>query len=76
MLVYVILHDRSSVDHRLGDSNECFVRREDAERFIEEVRCDELELIVGLRNATRGTRMPIVREVPETATQPLRRERS
>jgi len=33
----------------LGDSLEVFVRREDAERFIDEVRGDEPELAAKLR---------------------------
>ena len=36
--VFVILDDRSSPNHPLGDAVETFLRREDAERFIEEVR--------------------------------------
>ena len=40
MHVYVILDDRSSPIHPLGDAIETFIRREDAERFIEEVRGD------------------------------------
>jgi hypothetical protein len=40
VLVYVILDDRSS-RHLLGDAVETFIRREDAERFIEKVRGDE-----------------------------------
>jgi hypothetical protein len=34
--VYVILDERSSPDHPLGEAVETFVRREDAERFVEE----------------------------------------
>ena len=41
--VYVILDDRSSATHPLGDAVEMSLRREDAERFIEEVRRDEPE---------------------------------
>jgi hypothetical protein len=33
----------------LGDSLEVFIRREDAERFIEEVRGDERQLAAKLR---------------------------
>jgi hypothetical protein len=33
----------------LGDSLDVFVRREDADRFVEEVRCDEPELAAKLR---------------------------
>jgi len=47
--VYVILDDRSSPTHPLGDAVETFIRREDAERFIEEVRGDEPELAAYLR---------------------------
>ena len=38
---FVILDDRSSPDHPLGDAIETFIRREDAERFVEEVRGDD-----------------------------------
>ncbi|MDH5282108.1 MAG: hypothetical protein OEW52_13350, partial [Thermoleophilia bacterium] len=44
MIVYAIVDVRSSPDHPLGDAVETFVRREDAERFIEEVRDDEPDL--------------------------------
>jgi hypothetical protein len=47
--VYVILGERCSVDHPLGDAVETFVRREEAERFIEEVRGDDPELASYLR---------------------------
>jgi len=40
---------RSSSDHPLGDAVDTFVRHEDAERFIEEVRDDEPELAGHLR---------------------------
>jgi hypothetical protein len=36
-------------DHSLGDAIETFIRREDAERFIEEVRGDDPELESYLR---------------------------
>ena len=49
MLVYVIHDIRSSPDHPLGDAVESFVRREDAQRFIEEVRGDDPELASYLR---------------------------
>ena len=41
MRVFVILDDRSSSHTPLGDAVETFLRREDAERFAEEVRGDE-----------------------------------
>ncbi|MDH4102003.1 MAG: hypothetical protein OEV29_01280 [Thermoleophilia bacterium] len=37
VIVYVIIDHRSSPDTPLGDAVETFLRREDAERFIE--RC-------------------------------------
>ena len=49
MRVYVILDERSSPEHPLGDAVETFIRREDAERFIDEVRRDEPELASHLR---------------------------
>ena len=45
MIVYAILDTRSSPDHPLGDAVETFIRREDAERLIEEVQGDDPELI-------------------------------
>ncbi len=36
MIVYLIVDLRSSHDHPLGDAIETFIRREDAERFVEE----------------------------------------
>jgi hypothetical protein len=41
VIVYAIIDVRSSADHPLGDAAETFIRREDAERFIEEVRGDD-----------------------------------
>jgi hypothetical protein len=38
LIVYAVIDLRSSPDHPLGDAVETFVRREDAERFIDEVR--------------------------------------
>ena len=42
--------ERSVVpDHPLGDAIETFIHREDAERFIAEVRRDDRELVAYLR---------------------------
>ena len=49
MIVNVIIDERSSPDHPLGDAIETFIRREDAERFAEEVRGDDPELASYLR---------------------------
>ena len=49
MIVFAIIDLRSSPDHPLGDAVETFVRRDDAERFIEEVRGDDPELASYLR---------------------------
>jgi hypothetical protein len=49
VFVYAIRDLRSSLDHPLGDAVETFVRREDAERFIAEVRSDDPELASYLR---------------------------
>jgi hypothetical protein len=48
MNVYAVVDDSLS-RHLLGDSIDVFVRREDAERFIEEVRGDDPELAKPLR---------------------------
>jgi hypothetical protein len=39
----------SSLDHPLGDAIETFIRREDAERFIDEVRGNEPVIAAKLR---------------------------
>jgi len=47
--VYAILDEHSNPEHPLGDAVETFIRRKDAERFIEDVRGDEPELASYLR---------------------------
>jgi len=49
VIVYAVVDDALSPDFPLGVELEVFVRREDAERFIEEVRADEPELARKLR---------------------------
>jgi hypothetical protein len=51
--VYVIVDLRSSRDHPFGETVETFVRREDAQRFIDEVRDDDptLRAAYGSRSA-------------------------
>jgi hypothetical protein len=49
VLVYVIRDTRCSLDHPLGDAVDVLVRREDAERFLDEVRNDDPELARHLR---------------------------
>jgi hypothetical protein len=44
VLVYTIVDDCSSPDHPFGDTVESFIRREDAEHFLEEVRGDDPEM--------------------------------
>jgi hypothetical protein len=44
MFVDAIRDNRSGPDHPLGDAVDVFVRRENAARFIEEVRGDDPEL--------------------------------
>lgn len=41
MIVYAVVDDALSPDFPLGVELEVFIRREDAERFIEEVRGDD-----------------------------------
>ena len=48
VLVCAVVDDSLS-RHMLGDSIDVFVRREDAERFIEEIRGDDPELAEQLR---------------------------
>ena len=49
MIVYAVVDDALSPDFPLGDAVETFIRREDAERFIEEVRGDDPEVAAKLR---------------------------
>jgi hypothetical protein len=52
--VYVILDDSTGLAHPLGDAVESFIRREDAERFVEEVGGDDPEDAAKLRNRRTG----------------------
>ena len=54
VLQCAIIDLRSTPDHPLGGALETFIRREDAERFIEEVRGDDPELASYLRMEERG----------------------
>jgi hypothetical protein len=49
VIVYAVIDDSLSPDFPFGDAVETFVRREDAERFIEDVRGDDPELASRLR---------------------------
>ena len=49
MIVYAIVDDALSPDFPLGDALGVFIRLEDAERFVEEVRGDDPELASYLR---------------------------
>jgi hypothetical protein len=49
VVVYAVISERLSPTFPLGDAVETFVRREDAEQFIEDVRRDEPELARHLR---------------------------
>jgi hypothetical protein len=49
VLVYAVIDDSLSPTSPLSDSLDVFVRREDAERFIEEVRDDDPGLAKPLR---------------------------
>jgi hypothetical protein len=49
MIVYAVVDDALSPDFPLGDSLEVFIRREDAERFINEIRGDDPEVAAKLR---------------------------
>jgi hypothetical protein len=56
MLVDAVVDD-SLTRHLLGNSIEVFVRREDAERFIAEIRRDDPELAKPLRIEERELEM-------------------
>jgi len=49
VIVYAIIGVRSSPDDPLSDGVETFIRREGAERFIEEVRGDKPEVVAHVR---------------------------
>jgi len=49
VIVSAVVDDAPSPDFPLGDALEAFIRREDAKRFIEEVRGDEPEIAAKLR---------------------------
>jgi hypothetical protein len=49
VIVYAVVYDALSPDFPLGDALEVFIRREDAERFIEQVRGDDPEAATKLR---------------------------
>jgi hypothetical protein len=49
VVVYAVVDDALSPDFPLGVKLEVFVRREDAERFVEEVRGDDREIAARLR---------------------------
>lgn len=54
MIVYAVVDDALSPEFPLGDSLEVFIRREDAERFLEEVRGDDPEVAKHLRIEVRA----------------------
>ena len=54
MIVYAVVDDVLSPDFPLGDAHEVFIRREDAEHFIEEVRGDDPEVAAKLRIEERA----------------------
>ena len=49
MIVYAVIDDALSPDFPLGVELEVFIRSEDAERFVEEVRGDDPEVAAKLR---------------------------
>ena len=49
MIVYTVVDDALSPDFPLGVELEVFIRRGDAERFIEEVRGDDPDMAAKLR---------------------------
>ena len=54
VIVYAVVDDALSPDFPLGVELEVVIRREDAERFVEEVRGDEPDMAAKLR--IRGAR--------------------
>jgi hypothetical protein len=70
VIVYAVVDDSLS-RHLLGDSIDVFVRRADAERFIEEVRGDNPELGKPLRIEERELRLRFGRD-PSASRRALR----
>lgn len=56
VLVYAVVDDALSADFPLGDSLEVFTRREDAERFVEEVRRDAPEAAASCGSRSASSR--------------------
>src|SRR5688572_2947338 len=57
VLVYAVVDDSLSPTSPLGDAIDVFIRREDAERFIAEIRGDDPELAQPLRIVQRELRI-------------------
>ncbi len=55
VIVYAVVDDSLSPTSPLGDAVETFIRREDAERFIEKVRGDDPEIAAELRIEERDS---------------------
>jgi hypothetical protein len=53
VIVYAVVDNALSPDFALGDAVETFIRREDADRFIEEVRGDDPGIAAKLRAEER-----------------------
>jgi hypothetical protein len=53
VLAYAVVDDSLPPTFPLGDAVETFLRREDAERFIEQVRSDDPEVAAKLRIEVR-----------------------
>jgi hypothetical protein len=49
VIIHAVVDDALSPDFPLGAELEVFIRREEAERFIEELRGDDPEVAVELR---------------------------
>jgi hypothetical protein len=49
VIVFAVVDEVLSPDFPLGDSLEVFIRSEDAERFVEEIRGDDPEVAAKLR---------------------------
>ena len=73
MLVYAVVDDALSPTFPLGDALEVYLRREDAERFIEEVRGDEPEVrrpCVSRRESSRAGELNYLRLSLERVAAP------
>jgi hypothetical protein len=73
VIVYAVVDDTFSPDFPLGDAVETFIRLEDAERFIAEVRGDKPEMRRSARRANARLRVTADPHALCALTEPCQR---